>query len=73
MSFFLVSCFTEWCVGQNTIACGQSYKGSTMVNYDSRVVPNLKNPFQSQPTKLTINNSKCWSLTKCAQENVYLP
>ena len=24
--------------------CGQSYKGSTIVNYDSRVVPDLKIP-----------------------------
>ena len=24
--------------------CGQSYKGSTIVNYDSRVVPDWKKP-----------------------------
>ena len=26
------------CTGVHTLCCGQSYKGSTIVNYDSRVV-----------------------------------
>ena len=36
--------FGAFCAYDKSLNCGQSYKGSTIVNYDSRVVTDLKIP-----------------------------
>ena len=39
-----VQCRTNRVLGTSLSCCGQSYKASMIVNYDSRVIPDLKIP-----------------------------
>ena len=40
----LLCCLYSKVLKVSNVTCGESYKGSTIVNYDSRVVPDLKIP-----------------------------